>query len=151
MGMQITCQTRVNAPVERVFEVFTDLPAAPERVRGIKALEVLTDGPIGKGTRFRETRVMFGKEATEVMEITEFHPNQMYAVEAESCGCHYRSELHFRPDGGATDVRMTFGGTPLTTGAKVMGALMGWMMKGACRKAMDQDFEDLKRVAEQRG
>lgn len=148
MGMMITVSKRIHAPVERVFEVFTDLRAAPERVQGIKALEVLTDGPIGKGTRFRETRVMFGKEATEVMEITEFRPNEMYAVEAESCGCHYRSELHFRGDGGATDVRMTFGGTPLTTGAKIMGALMGWMMKGACRKAMDQDFEDLKQVAE---
>jgi uncharacterized membrane protein len=150
MALGMTMDKRINAPVDRVFDVFTDLRSAPQRVRGIKALEVLTEGPVGKGTRFRETRVMWGKEATETMEFTEFRPNSMYAVEANSCGCHYRSEFHFRPDGGATDVRMTFGGTPLTTGAKIMSALMGWMVKGACRKAMDQDLEDLKAAAEQR-
>ena len=30
---------------------------------------MLSDGPIGVGTRLRETRIMFGRPATEVMTI----------------------------------------------------------------------------------
>jgi uncharacterized protein YndB with AHSA1/START domain len=147
----IVVSTRINAPPERVFEAFTDLRNAAGRVRAIKSLTVLTDGPIAKGTRFRETRVMFGKEATETMEITEFDPPRSYQVEARSCGMHYVSRLDFAPDAGATVARMTFQGTPLTLVAKIMGKVMAGMMHKACVKAMQQDFDDLRAYVESQG
>ena len=56
----------VTAPREVVFEVAADFHNAAElNIQGIDSLEVLTDGPIGVGTRFRETRVMMGKSSTE--------------------------------------------------------------------------------------
>ena len=64
----------VNAPLGRTFEAFSDLRSAEKNISGIKRLEILTDGPIGKGTRFKETRVMFGREATETMEVTQWEP-----------------------------------------------------------------------------
>ncbi len=145
----LTISTTINAPQSRVFEVFTDLRAAPQRVSGIKSLEVLTDGPIGLATRFRETRVMLGREATETMEITAFNPPHSYDVTANSHGCLYHSTLTFTPQGpNATTASMTFTATAKTAPAKLMGALMGWMVKGACRKAMQKDFDDLKRAIE---
>ena len=63
--MLVRTERFVTRPVEDVFAVFTDLHRAAERIRGIERLEVLTDGPVGKGTRFRETRIMFRREATE--------------------------------------------------------------------------------------
>lgn len=148
MGVSLRLTKKVDAPIERVFEVFSDLRRAPERVSGIKNLEVLTEGPIGVGAKFRETRVMFGREATEQMEVTEFRRNEMYAVECTSCGTHYRSELEFRPDGSGTIVDMSFDGRPVTKTARILGAVMGAMMKGACKRAMEQDLNDLKRAAE---
>ena len=56
---QFTLKKHIEAPPERVFEVVTDLRGAPERIRGITKMEVLTEGPIGGGTRYRETRIMF--------------------------------------------------------------------------------------------
>ncbi|MGD9692656.1 MAG: SRPBCC family protein [Phycisphaerales bacterium] len=145
----VTVSTTINAPQARVFEVFTDLRSAPQCVSGIKSLDVLTDGPIGLATRFRETRVMFGKEASETMEITAFNPPNSYEVTADSHGCHYHSLLTFTPQGpNATTASMTFNATAKTIPAKLMGALMGWMVKGACRKAMQKDFDDLKRAIE---
>ena len=45
---------------------------------------------------------------------------------------------------------MTFSGQPLTTGAKIMSALLGWMGASATRKALVQDLADIGAVAESR-
>ena len=135
----------VAAPPERAFEVFTDLRNAPSRVEGIKSLEVLTDGPVAASTVFRETRVMFGKEAVEEMRIGEFEDPSRYTVLGESCGVRFETEFRFTPTSGGTRVDQEVRSTPLTFGAKVMGALMGWMMTGAMRKAMQADLDDLAR------
>ncbi len=76
----------VNAPVEKTFQLFSDFPNAAARINGIEKVEMLTNGPIGVGTKFKETRIMFGKEATEEMEVTQFEPNKLYTVAADSCG-----------------------------------------------------------------
>ncbi len=148
MGLSLRMSCTVDAPVEVVFAQFSDLRRAAERISGITRMEVLTEGPVGVGTIFRETRIMFGREATEQMEVTEFEPNSMYAVECTSCGVHYRSELEFRARGDSTEVAMSFDGQPRTKTAKILGAFMGMLMKGACRKAMEQDLADMKRAVE---
>jgi hypothetical protein len=142
---------RINAPQERVFEAFADLRNAPGRIKSILRLEVLTDGPIGKGTKFRETRKMFGKEATETMEITQFDAPRAYTVEARSCGMHYVSQFDFKPEGAATAVTMTFTGTPETFFAKVMGKIMGKKMAEMCRKLVEKDMTEMKGAIESKG
>lgn len=145
--MKISISERIIAPQERVFGLFADLDGFAGRVEGITKLERLTDGPVGVGTRWRETRLMFGKEATEEMEFTVFEPPRRYVVEAESHGTHYRSEYRFEPAGGATDVHMTFEGRPLTLGAKLLAPL-GLLMAGTMKKCFAQDIADLKAAAE---
>lgn len=138
----------VNAPPERVFAEASDLRGAERRVRAIKRLEVLTDGPIGVGTRFRETREMFGREATEEMEITAFSPGESYAVAAESHGCRYRSVVTVAPEGEGSRLSITFAGEPQTLGAKILAALTAPLMRKQCEKAFVQDLEDIRRAAE---
>lgn len=148
--MALTCAVheKINAPPEAVFAAAIDFANAPQRITGIKKMEMLTQGPVGVGTRFRETRVMFGKEATETMEVVDFQPGRSYTLAAASCGCEYRTVVSVRPDGSGSEVTFDFSGRPLTFGAKVMSALMGWMMKGACMKAVRQDLADLKAAVE---
>ena len=146
--MQIEVSRQINAPLDQVFEAFTDLANAPERISGIVSVELLTDGPMREGTRWKETRKMMGKEATETMWITRFDPPNCYVAEAESCGTHYVSTLSFEEADGGTLVTMTFEGKPVTFVAKLFSLLMGWMMKGAVRKMVGQDLEDLGGVCE---
>lgn len=134
----------IEAPREKVFDVTTDLRKAAERIRGITRLEVLTDGPIGVGTRFRETRIMFKRECTEQMEITSFDRPQGYAVGCESHGCRYLTEFRYTPAGSGTDVEMTFRAEPLTFFAKAMTFLMGPMLRKKLRQEMEKDLDDLK-------
>lgn len=148
MAAVYTLSREVAAPREIVFQHLADFRNAPARVSGIKKVEILTAGPIGKGTRFKETRIMFGKEATETMEVLEFTPPSGYVLGAESCGCRYRSEFRLTSKGAGTDVQMTFEATPLTAFAKVMSFLMRPFMAKMCVKAILKDLDDIKKSIE---
>ena len=63
------------APPAEVFALFTDLDRLPARVKDITKIEWLTDGPVRVGTRYKESRVVFKKEATETFEVTAYEPN----------------------------------------------------------------------------
>ena len=147
--MTVTAELKIAAPIERVWELFTDFPKAANRIKGITKMEFLEkDGRAEVGMKWRETRVMFGKEATEVMWITSLEPNRSYVVEAESHGVHYTSTYTFRSTDGGTEVTLTFGGEPQTFVARVMGAIMGPLMSGTIKKMLLADMTDLKNIAE---
>ena len=145
--MKVEVSKQINAPIERVFDVFTDLPNAADRISGIESVEVLTDQPFGVGTRWKETRIMMGKAATETMWITAVEPNRSYIAEAESCGTHYTSTFTFEPADSGTRVTMSFGGRPVKLWAWLM-VPMGLLMTGPIRKMVAQDLDDLAAVCE---
>jgi len=142
----ITVTRTFPAPIDDVFGLVSDIPRASQSIKAITKTEMLTDGPVGVGTKWKETRKVMGREATETMWITEFEPNDRYVVEAESCGVHYRSVLAFKPTAaGGTDVSMTFGGTPLSLFAKLMTPL-GFLFAGMMRKCLEDDMNDLEKA-----
>ncbi len=143
----VTTTRHIAAPIERVFEVFTSLEQAAANIRGIDRVDLLTPGPFGLGTRWKETRTMLGKQATEEMWITEFDPPRAYTAEAESCGAHYRTVHRFAPEGAGTRVEMEFGARPVTWVAKLFSPL-SFLMMGSLRKMMDHDLADLQQVCE---
>ncbi len=145
----LACSEVIRAPVSRVFHMASDLANAPDWSSQIRRIEMLTNGPPGVGTRFRETRVMFGKEATEEMEITGFQRDREYTLECDSCGCHYTTVLSFREEAGGTRVTMKFGAVAQTLFARVMGFLMAPMMKGMLARCLKQDLADLKAKCEE--
>lgn len=144
----VTVSSRIEAPVERVFAAYTDLENAPSVISAIKRIEILTPGPVGVGTRFRETRVMMGKEATEEMTFAVFEPGARYVLTAESHGSKYTTTFRFTPEGNATRVTCDFLGEPQTAGAKILTALMLPLMKGMIRKCLVQDIDDVRRSVE---
>jgi len=144
----IITSTRVAAPIEQVFEVYTDLEKAADRIPDITALEILSDGPFGEGTRWRETRLMFKKEATEEMWVKRFDPPNSYTVEANSHGMLYETLFEFVPDGDSTTVRWTFQGTAQSLGAKLTAPIFGILFKGVMRKCMQRDLDALRDVCE---
>lgn len=144
----ITASRYIDAPRERVFEVFIDLERAPERIESIQKIEILTDGPIGKGTRFRETRVMFGRAEAQEMEITELEPERSYTAFCDAHGTHYVARYDFHAEGQGTRVAMRFDVTPVSLVAKVMSLAARLMMK-SMKKMLEADLDALGAVAEQ--
>ena len=147
--MRMALESQVNAPIEQVFDAYTDLRQAADRIEAITEVEVLTDGPIRAGTKWRETRVVFGKEHTEEMAITALSRPNSYTVEGDSCGAHFTTVFHFKPQDGGTHVGMTMSSQNKTFFAKIMGPIMGFMMTGSMRKMMQKDLDQLKAYCEQ--
>ncbi len=147
--MHLHYKETVQAPLERVFEIFSDVSQAANRIDGIETVEVLTEGPIGQGTRFRETRIMFGKPSTEEMEFTEFIPNQKYVVEADTCGSHFRTEFRFNANADATDVEVELTTQATSWFAKLMWPV-GKLMAGSMKKIFLADVHQLKSLCENR-
>jgi hypothetical protein len=139
----------VDAPPSLVFQLFTDFEHAPERVTGITQLDILTPGPVGVGTRFRESRRIHGHEASEEMEITAFEPGRHFDVRCRSGGREYRSAYRFSPEGPGTKVEVDFESEPLSLAAKLMSPIAN-STANAMKKHIVADIEDLKRQAEQR-
>lgn len=133
----------IDAPQDQVFEIFSDLHHAQDNISSIIGMEILTDGPVGKGTRWRETRKMMGKECTEEMWISDWRPGSGYTVDCESCGCSYVTDISFTPSGGGTEIVMTMQVKPLTFMAKVMSPV-GRLFAGTFKKCMMKDIDDLR-------
>lgn len=141
---------RIEAPIETVFEMATDLPRAAQHIRGIERIELLTDLPIGVGTRWRETRRVMGHEDTQTMEITAFDPPRSYTIGCDSYGSHFGSTFRFAAQPGGTDVTLEVQCEARSLGAKLMSPLGNLMFGSVMRKCMEDDLDDLKRVAEMR-
>ena len=146
--MKVTAKVDINAPINKVFEYFSDIPKAEERIEGITKIEILSKEKSGVGLKWRETRKMFGKEATEVMWVTAFSPPVSYSVDAESHGMKYHSTYTFNDVGDSTSVEMVFEGTPVNFGAKLTAPIFGLFFKGATKKALQKDMQDLKELLE---
>lgn len=145
--MRIELEKNIAAPVETVFALATDFATMDKRISGVVRVEMLTEGPVGVGTRFSETRVMFGKEHAETMEVTAFEKNKRVGLLAGGCGCRYDSGFEFEPTESGTRVKLFIVATPQTLMARLMTPV-GWLVKPTMRKMIEQDLEDLRIACE---
>ena len=147
--MNITVQVPINGSREGIWEVITDFENWTDTMSAIEEIEILEQPESGLvGLKWKETRTMFGKSATEVMWITDVVENESYDVRAESHGAVYSSKLSIVEEGGSLILRMDFGGEAQTFMAKLMSAAMGVFFKGATKKALLQDLADVKAAVE---
>lgn len=144
--MKVDLEVDVAAPPARAFHVFTDVPGAPGRVSGIKKVEMLTPPPVGVGTRWKETRLMFGREATETMWVAAFEPPRRAVMESDSCGARMTFTFTFEPSAKGTRVRMQMA-TRALTWTTWFFAPLGVLFAGFAKKMMRKDLEDLAKAA----
>ncbi|HET6399190.1 MAG TPA: SRPBCC family protein [Candidatus Thermoplasmatota archaeon] len=150
--MDVSVETYVEAPPAVVWSVVTDIPNAAATIRAIESVEVLEParGPSIVGLKWRETRTMFGKRATEVMWVTDAQEGSRYDTRAESHGAVYTTRVTVSPSGTGTRLAMAFGGKPTSRGAQVVWALTGFLFRRMTRKALQQDLQDIGAAAQAR-
>jgi carbon monoxide dehydrogenase subunit G len=145
----VTTRRTIQAPAERVWALATDIPRSAQTLSGVNRIEMLSEGDFGPGTRWRETRTMFGREATEEMWVTEVDPGRAYTVEADSHGAHYVSTFAFTAvTPQQTEVVLDFGAQPHGTVAKVLAKVTGPVASRSVAKALQKDLDDLAAAAE---
>ncbi|MCB0735897.1 MAG: SRPBCC family protein [Bacteroidetes bacterium] len=147
--MDLTCSVDINASAEKIWSIITNIDNCANTISGINSVEVLERPASGVvGLKWKETRTMFGKQASETMWITEAVENEFYKTRAESHGMIYETKMAIASNGDSCELSMSFGGTPQTGMAKFMMFLTAKMMKKATVKALTKDLNDIKTAAE---
>ena len=149
--MIVEVQVTINGSKEAIWAVITDIENASETVGCIDKVEIL-EKPEDKlvGLKWRESRTLFGKTATEEMWITEAAENEFYKARAESHGFIYISTFSIAGQDGSNSLTMTHDSKPQSFVAKLMSVPMALLFKGIAKKAFLKDLNDIKAVVEQR-
>jgi uncharacterized protein YndB with AHSA1/START domain len=143
----------VEAPVEDVWRVFTDLPRRCEWLSTVTEVQLLTHGPFGQGTVWRETRTMpDDAEITEEFRVAECVPPSRFIVESPGIGADYRMTYTFvavtegRHRGG-TMVTVVQDGTPTAPAGRFLAMVFGGLAARTVEGALRRDLDDLAAAA----
>lgn len=146
----ISVEREVMAEPQIVWRVITDLDRAHHILTSIERIERLDGIGYAQGTRWRETRRMFGREETQEMWVEVAEPPNRTVVVSESDGMKYTTEITCSPSWMGTILAFTFTveAKDAGVGKKLMLATLGKAgIKGA-KAALEQDLEDVARYAE---
>ena len=143
----VRVRTKVTAPIEEVFRVFTDLEGSPGRVKNIKKIELLTSTGFHLGTRWMETREVAGREATEQLEVTAYEQGRSYTITCDVKGARFDAHFSFAAVHGGTDVVVELDIIPQSFGAMLV-APFGRMLLGTVEESLGHDLADLRAAAQ---
>lgn len=126
----------IAAKIGRVFEYLTDLEVVPDWMPAVHRVEKVTDGPLGQGTRLKETRDHGGRDRTTELEVTGFDPPRLYRVSGGGMGIQVT--ITFRLNPRDRDAK-----TAVEYEAEVSG---NWLTKPIARRiaaAMERSDDDI--------
>jgi len=142
----LLCTHRSSAPPDRIWAMASDFAHAAGRIKAITKVEIVTPGPVGAGTRFREWR---GRQMVD-MEIVAWSPPRSYSLRGYAAGTEFTSEIRCVPDGSGTRLEMEVHVRPQTFGAKLLSPLISLMSK-VMVKSCAKDLGDIAAAAESGG
>jgi hypothetical protein len=143
----------IEAPVAEVWRVFTDLSGRCARLGTVTRVEVLTPGPFGTGTVWRETRAVGdGAELTEEFRVRECAVPERFVVSSPGIGADYRMTHTFVPviEGrhrGGTMVTVVQDGTPTAPAGRLLALVFGGLAARTLEGALRRDLDDLAAAA----
>jgi uncharacterized protein YndB with AHSA1/START domain len=148
MAANFATSVYVEAPPPVVFSALSQIERWKDWLPNLVAVEKLTPGPFGSGTEWRETRKMFGKDASEHFRVTRYEPTSRLDIFVDgSKGTSKRGEYRFTyelvPERGGTNVELT--GEIRMPG---LWKLFSKLMVGTFKKVCHKDLEALKQHLE---
>ncbi len=147
--MLVEAQLAIKASRPAVWAALADIEHSPAIISGIKKIEIVDKPASGLvGLRWRETRILFGEEATVEKWITEVVENEFYRTRAEDKGFVFITTVRLAEGGGGIVVTSSHDSQPQTLAAKLQAIPMGLFFKGVIRKAILQDLADVKAAVE---
>ena len=140
----------IHASPENVWSVISDIPGSAATLSGIDSIQMLSEGPYGEGTRWKETRTMMGRPETVEMWVAHADPPRSTTVKALQGGADYTSRFSLAERDGGTDLTLTFGADIVkpTVLSKISMALFGKIGMSMTRKALAKDLAEIAAKAE---
>ena len=134
----------INAPVEKVFETISRIDQFSQAIPQITNVELLTEQTHGLGTKFKETRVMNGREATVQLECTEYNENESVRMVSDEGGTVWDTVFRTVSVDGQTELSLEMESRPY----KLMAKLMVPMISKVVSKAVERDMDSVKAFCE---
>ncbi len=134
----MTITREIQAPVNVVFNTVAHTEEWVKCQPQVVKVEYLTDQQVGVGAKFRETRMMKGKEATTELEVTEYEVNDRTRLVADSHGAVWDSLFTMTEQDGVTTLTLTMESRPYKLIPKIMLPLCNGMIKKEVAKDMDR-------------
>lgn len=147
--MKLSVDIEINVPKEKVWKVITDIENSVNTISGIEKIEILNkpkDSVVG--LKWKETRTVFGKTATETMWITEAKENNFYKTRAESNGAIYQTSLKISEKENISFLAMEFSSKAISLKGKIMAFVFGAILKKSMKKLIYKDLVDIKTSVE---
>lgn len=153
--MTISASITIKAAKAAVWAATTDIAHFAQLLSGVEKIEIVerpatTDksGQAGLvGLKWKETRMLFGKEATVEKWITEAKENEFYITRAEQDGFVFITTNRVSGSDGAVRLTGIHETQPQSLAAKLK-ALPMVFFKGVIKKAILQDLNDIKAAIE---
>lgn len=144
MAIDVVAETVIQAPIDRVAGYAMDPANETVWIGGISESEVLTPGPLGKGSRTRRHASFMGRGIDYVLEVTEYDPPRLLAMRSVQAPFPMVVTYEFRESGpGATAASIRIEGGP----GGVMG-LLSPLMGGQVKGNINGDLRRLKGIME---
>ena len=137
----------INATPETVFDVVADIENSPDRIEWYEKVEMLTDGLVAVGTKWRETRVMNNRQSCEEWELTEIERPNYFSAYCDSQGYDVNYTMRVDPEGSGSKLTLDMTTKPRTFVGKLMTPVE-WLMSGMMRKIVLKDLESTKAYIE---
>jgi carbon monoxide dehydrogenase subunit G len=150
MDHQTSLTQHIHASPDKVWTVISDIPGSAATLSSIDAVQMLSDGPYGEGTRWKETRTMMGRAETVEMWVDQADPPRSTTVKALQGGADYTTRFNLAERDGGTDLTLTFGADVVkpTVLSKVAMVLFGKLGMSITRKALAKDLVEIAAKAE---
>ena len=143
----ITASRTINAPLELVFETVSDVRRFREAIPHIANVEFLSDEQVGVGTRFRETRVMNGRQHAVDLEVTEYIMPDRVRMVSDAGGTIWDTLFLVSQKAGSVELKMQMNIRPYRFLARIMNVLiLGMVVKG-----VESDMDAVKAFCEAGG
>ncbi|MFC6040548.1 SRPBCC family protein [Paenisporosarcina macmurdoensis] len=136
----------IEASVETVFNVASDFDNSVFIMDNVVGIELLTEGPVQKGTKIKELRDVRGRTIESILVFTEYVANQKYSVTSENNGVFIEYHYSFHPQESGTVVN--FEGFIRTKGFK--NALLKPIVTAIIKKEDGDHLDRLKEFIEQK-
>lgn len=142
MSIHFEVKRTIDAPIEETYKGLLDLDAAKNWMQGLVRIERLDAGSMRVGSEWKETRKMYGKEASEHFEVVEMNePNKIVLRCDGTKGTTGKGEYVFAytivPAGSQSEVTLNGEINGLTGVLKLFGKMMAGTFKKACAKDLD--------------
>ena len=143
--MPRTSVTRtIDAPVDVVFRTVSEPDEFAAAIPHIVRVEFLSDIKTGVGSRFRETRVMNGKENLTELEITEYVANDHVRIVADTHGTVWDTLFSVSECGEQTVLELVMD----ARAHRLLPRLMNPLVMALIKKYLLKDLDAVKRHCE---